>query len=186
MDKENIIVSQNSNSATATVMAALVNANIFSYEDVRANWADLHQIVFSNTLATAGAQSVVAAFPDTQVTPAPVAPAAAPQAAPAARSTGKGQWVRAENAPIVANAIIAESMNGVVFGSQDSDFYCNQKVKQEGNLNGKPINSKTYPHAKVKPATWLKNQDLVSVAEHAIDFDKLPDSFVRPPAYVRN
>jgi len=40
----------------------------------------------------------------------------------------------------------------------------------------------------VKPARNLGGdwgEALSAFAEHAIDFDKLPDSFVRPPAYVR-
>ena len=58
MDKDKLIVAQNCNSATATVMAALVNSGAFTYEDVRANWGDLHQIINENTHAAAGAQMV--------------------------------------------------------------------------------------------------------------------------------
>ena len=192
MDKDRLIVAQNCNSATAQVMAALVNNGIFTYEDVRANWADLHIIINGNTWATAASQAVVDAIPGTQVMPTPPPPMAAPPAPPAAGSGqstgGKTPWIRQDGFEIIANAINYERMSGITFGSRDSNFYCNQTVKSEGNLNGRPINSKTYPHAKVKPERNLGGdwgEALSAFAEHAIDFDKLPDSFVRPPAYVR-
>ena len=50
-NKDRLIVAQNCNSATAQVMAALVNNGIFTYEDVRSNWADLHIIINGNTLS---------------------------------------------------------------------------------------------------------------------------------------
>ena len=192
-NKDRIIVAQNCNSATANVMAALVRAGIFTYEDVRANWADLHIIINGNTWASAATQTVVEAIPGTQVMPTPPPPMAAPPAPPTAGSGqstgGKTPWIRQDGFEIIANAINYERMSGITFGSMDSNFYCNQKVKEEGNLNGRPINSKTYPHAKVKPERNLSGdwaQALGGFAEHAIDFDKLPDSFVRPPAYVRS
>jgi len=82
MDKDKLIVAQNCNSATAQVMAALVGAGAFSYEDVRANWGDMHNIVNTNTFAAAAAQMVAAAIPGVQVLPTPPLPPAAPQAAP--------------------------------------------------------------------------------------------------------
>ena len=61
MDKDKLIVAQNCNSATAQIMAALVGAGSFSYEDVRANWGDMHGIVNANTFTAAAAQMVAAA-----------------------------------------------------------------------------------------------------------------------------
>ena len=87
-NKDRLIVAQNCNSATAQVMAALVNNGIFTYEDVRANWADLHIIINGNTWATAASQAVVEAMPGTQVMPTPPPPMAAPPAPPTA---GSGQ-----------------------------------------------------------------------------------------------
>jgi hypothetical protein len=192
MDKDSLIVAQNCNSATAQVMAALVSSGAFGYEDVRAHWGDLHAIVNGNTWAAAGAQAVVAAIPGTQVMPTPPPPMATPPVPPtggSGQSTGgKTPWVRQDGFETITNAINYERMSGITFGSRDSNFYCNQTVKSEGNLNGRPINSKTYPHAKVKPERNLAGDwgpSLVEYADHAIDFDKLPDSFVRPPAYVR-
>ena len=51
MDKDKLIAAENCNSATAQIMAALVTAGSFSYEDVRANWGDMHGIVNANTYA---------------------------------------------------------------------------------------------------------------------------------------
>ena len=80
MDKDKLIVAQNCNSATAQVMAALVSAGVFTYEEVRANWSDLHGIVNANTFATAAAQAIAEAMPGVQVAPVPPTPPAAPQA----------------------------------------------------------------------------------------------------------
>ncbi|HJO85263.1 MAG TPA: hypothetical protein QF671_06855, partial [Candidatus Thalassarchaeaceae archaeon] len=66
MDKDKLIVAQNCNSATAQVMAALVSAGVFTYEEVRANWSDLHGIVNANTFATAAAQAIAEAMPGVQ------------------------------------------------------------------------------------------------------------------------
>ena len=73
-NKDRLIVAQNCNSATAQVMAALVGNAVFSYEDVRAHWGDLHSIINGNTWATATAQAVVDAIPGTQVMPTPPHP----------------------------------------------------------------------------------------------------------------
>ena len=79
-NKDRLIVAQNCNSATAQVMAALVGNAVFSYEDVRAHWGDLHSIINGNTWATATAQAVVDAIPGTQVMPTPPPPVGAPPA----------------------------------------------------------------------------------------------------------
>jgi hypothetical protein len=50
-NKDRLIVAQNCNSATAQVMAALVGNAVFSYEDVRAHWGDLHSIINGNCVA---------------------------------------------------------------------------------------------------------------------------------------
>jgi hypothetical protein len=80
-------------------------------------------------------------------------------------------------------------MSGITFGSKDSNFFCNQAVKQAGKLpNGTVLkNPKTYPHSKVKRADYLKGdwaEALAQYAEFAIDFDALPASFTRPAMYV--
>jgi len=194
MDKDKLIVAQNCNSATATVMAALVNAGAFTYEDVRANWGDLHQIINENTHAAAGAQMVAQAFPETQTLstppPAPAAPQTASTSPSAPASKGKGGWIREDAFETITGAIEFERMSGITFGSGESNFFCNQVSKETGQLpNGTVLkNPKSYPHAKVKRADYLKGdwaQALAQYAEHAIDFDSLPASFTRPAKYVK-
>jgi hypothetical protein len=195
-NKDRLIVAQNCNTATSKVMAALVRVGTFTYEDVRAHWGDLHLIINTNTWSAAAAQAITEAIPGTQVMPTPPPPVGAPPAPPAAASAppagqsprSRTPWIRQDGFETIANAINYERLSGITFGSMDSNFYCNQTVKAEGNLNGRPINSQTYPHAKVKPERNLSGdwaEALLVFADHAIDFDKLPDSFVRPPAYVR-
>ena len=196
MDKDKLIVAQNCNSATAQVMAALVSAGVFTYEDVRANWADMHGIVNGNTFAAAAAQMVAAAIPGTQVVPLPPPPPAAPQAAPMppsappVASRPKSNWIREDAFEIIVGAIEFERLSGITFGSKESNFYCNQSVKSSGQLpNGSAIrNVATYPDATVKPTDRLEGDwgpTLTAFADFAIDFGKLPSSFTRPPAYVR-
>jgi hypothetical protein len=195
MDKDKLIVAQNCNSATAQVMAALVGAGVFAYEDVRANWADMHGIVNENTFAAVATQIVAQAIPGVQAAPTPPTPPAAPQAAPtppSAPSSGarpKSNWIREDAFDTVTNAIEYERLSGITFGSGDSNFYCNQSAKSVGEVNGRKItNVATYPDAKVKPADRLNGEwgpSLVEYAGYAIDFGKLPSSFTRPPAYVR-
>ncbi len=196
MDKDKLIVAQNCNSATAQVMAALVGSGSFSYEDVRANWADLHGIVNANTFAAAAVQVVAAAIPGVQATPLPPPPPAAPQAAPTPPSAPpaaprpKSNWIREDAFEIIVGAIEFERLSGITFGSKESNFYCNQSVKSSGQLpNGSAIrNVATYPDAKVKPTDRLEGDwgpTLTAFADFAIDFGKLPSSFTRPPAYVR-
>ena len=195
MDKDKLIVAQNCNSATAQVMAALVEAGVFTYEDVRANWADMHGIVNENTFAAVATQIVAQAIPGVQAAPTPPTPPAAPQAAPtppSAPSSGarpKSNWIREDAFDTVTNAIEYERLSGITFGSGDSNFYCNQSAKSVGEVNGRKItNVATYPDAKVKPADRLNGEwgpSLVEYAGYAIDFGKLPSSFTRPPAYVR-
>ena len=195
MDKDKLIVAQNCNSATAQVMAALVSAGVFTYEDVRANWADMHGIVNENTFAAVATQIVAQAIPGVQAAPTPPTPPAAPQAAPtppSAPSSGarpKSNWIREDAFDTVTNAIEYERLSGITFGSGDSNFYCNQSAKSVGEVNGRKItNVATYPDAKVKPADRLNGEwgpSLVEYAGYAIDFGKLPSSFTRPPAYVR-
>tara|TARA_Y100000593_G_scaffold31945_2_gene62950 strand:- start:2256 stop:2843 length:588 start_codon:yes stop_codon:yes gene_type:complete len=195
MDKDKLIVAQNCNSATAQVMAALVESGSFSYEDVRANWADMHGIVNENTFAAVATQIVAQAIPGVQAAPTPPTPPAAPQAAPtppSAPSSGarpKSNWIREDAFDTVTNAIEYERLSGITFGSGDSNFYCNQSAKSVGEVNGRKItNVATYPDAKVKPADRLNGEwgpSLVEYAGYAIDFGKLPSSFTRPPAYVR-
>ena len=201
-NKDRLIVAQNCNSATAQVMAALVGAGAFSYEDVRSHWADLHQIVNSNTFDAAATQAVVQAMPGTQVAHTPPPPPAAPQAPPTALSAppvaapppapaGRGRlpWVREAEFPHIMGAIEHERGNGITFGSMDSNFYCNRSAKQAGQLpDGTVIkNVDTYADAKVKPAARLDGEwgpTLEQYAGYAIDFSNLPSSFTRPPVYV--
>ena len=196
MDKDKLIVAQNCNSATAQVMAALVSAGVFTYEDVRANWADMHGIVNGNTFAAAATQMVAAAIPGVQAIPTPPPPPAAPQAAPMPPSAPpvaprpKSNWIREDAFEIIVGAIEFERLSGITFGSKESNFYCNQSVKSSGQLpNGSAIrNVATYPDAKVKPTDRLEGDwgpTLTAFADFAIDFGKLPSSFTRPPAYVR-
>ena len=197
MDKDKLIVAQNCNSATAQVMAALVGSGSFSYEDVRANWADLHGIVNANTFAAAAVQMVAAAIPGVQAMPLPPPPPAAPQAAPTPPSAPaataprpKSNWIREDAFETIVNAIEYERLSGITFGSRESNFYCNQGVKAAGQLpNGPPIrNVATYPDAKVKPTDRLEGDwgpTLTEYADYAIDFAKMPSSFTRPTAYVR-
>ena len=196
MDKDKLIVAQNCNSATAQVMAALVSAGVFTYEDVRANWADMHGIVNGNTFAAAATQMGAAAIPGGQAIPAPPPPPAAPQAAPTPPSAppaaprAKANWIREDAFETIVGAIEFERLSGITFGSKESNFYCNQSVKSSGQLpNGSPIrNVATYPDAKVKPTDRLEGDwgpTLAAFADFAIDFGKLPSSFTRPPAYVR-
>ncbi len=197
MDKDKLIVAQNCNSATAQIMAALVGSGSFSYEDVRANWGDMHGIVNANTFAAVATQMVAAAIPGAQVLPTPPPPPAAPQAAPtppsppsAAPSRPKSSWIREDAFDSIVGAVEFERLSGITFGSKESNFYCNQSVKASGHLpNGTAIrNVATYPDAKVKPADRLEGDwgpTLAEYADHAIDFGKLPSSFTRPPAYVR-
>jgi|TARA_R110002153_G_scaffold65918_2_gene176311 hypothetical protein len=196
MDKDKLIVAQNCNSATAQVMAALVGAGSFSYEDVRANWGDLHGIVNANTFTAAAAQMVAAAMPGAQVLPTPPMPPAAPQAAPMPPSAPpvstrpKSNWIREDAFDSIVGAVEYERLSGITFGSKESNFYCNQSVKAAGQLpNGSAIrNVATYPDAKVKPSDRLEGDwgpTLLEYADYAIDFAKMPSSFTRPPAYVR-
>jgi len=197
MDKDKLIVAQNCNSATAQVMAALVRAGSFSYEDVRANWADLHGIVNANTFTAAAVQVVAEAIPGTQGVALPPPPPAAPQTAPmppsapaATAPRAKAPWIREEAFEIIVNAIEYERLSGITFGSTESNFYCNQSVKAAGELpNGSKIrNVSTYPDAKVKPTDRLEGDwgpTLTEYADHAIDFAKMPSTFTRPTAYVR-
>ena len=201
-NKDRLIVAQNCNSATAQVMAALVGAGAFSYEDVRSHWADLHQIVNSNTFDAAATQALVEAMPGTQVAQTPPPPPAAPQAPPTALSAppvaapppapaGRGRlpWIREAEFPHIMGAIEHERGNGITFGSMDSNFYCNRSAKQAGQLpDGTVIkNVDTYADAKVKPAARLDGEwgpTLEQYAGYAIDFSNLPSSFTRPPIYV--
>jgi hypothetical protein len=195
MDKDKLIVAQNCNSATAQVMAALVSAGVFTYEDVRANWADMHGIVNGNTFAAVATQMVAAAIPGVQAIPSPPPLPAAPQAAPTppsappAASRPKSNWIREDAFETIVGAIEFERLSGITFGSGDSNFYCNQSSKAVGEVNGRKIaNVATYPDAKVKPAERLNGDwgpTLQEYAGYAIDFGKLPSSFTRPPAYVR-
>jgi len=194
MDKDKLIVAQNCNSATAQVMAALVSAGVFTYEDVRANWSDLHGIVNANTFATAAAQAIAEAMPGVQAVPVPPTPPAAPQApsqggSAASGTRPKSPWIREDAFDYVTQAIEYERLSGITFGSMDSNFYCNQSAKSAGEVNGRKItNVATYPDAKVKPVERLGGEwgtHLNRYAGYAIDFDKLPSSFTRPPAYVR-
>ena len=174
----------------------LVGAGSFSYEDVRANWGDMHGIVNANTFTAAAAQMVAAAMPGAQVLPTPPMPPAAPQAAPMPPSAPpvstrpKSSWIREDAFDSIVGAVEYERLSGITFGSKESNFYCNQSVKAAGQLpNGSAIrNVATYPDAKVKPSDRLEGDwgpTLLEYADYAIDFAKMPSSFTRPPAYVR-
>ena len=124
MDKDKLIVAQNCNSATAQVMAALVSAGVFTYEDVRANWADMHGIVNGNTFAAAATQMVAAAMPGGQAIPTPPPPPAAPQAAPTPPSAppaaprAKSNWIREDAFETIVGAIEFERLSGITFGAK--------------------------------------------------------------------
>jgi hypothetical protein len=202
-EKDRIIAAENCNTSVSNVMAALIRAGAFSYEDVRAHWADFHSIIYSNTFDAAAAQAVVQAMPGTQVAHTAPPPPAAPQGAPTGLSApptaappaapprrNKLPWVREAEFPHIMGAIEYERGNGITFGSTQSNFYCNRSAKEAGHLpDGRPINVETYADAKVKPERLLDGEwgsALTPYADFAIDFSNLPSSFTRPPVYVRS
>jgi len=194
MSKDNLIVAQNSNTATAHIIAACISSGAMTYEQARASWTDMHSIVYGNTLTAAATQTVAAVIPGVQAMPTPPPPPAPPQAAPVAPSApasgGRGGWIREDAFATITNAIEFERQSGITFGSTQSNFYCNQTVKASGYFpNGNAVkNVATYPDAKVKPSGLLGGDwgpSLQEYADHAIDFGKLPSSFTRPPVYVK-